>query len=553
MASDDAVQPAIAAVSTDKPKLTADELGLLAQGHEQELPRSFSAFAVLSLGFVITNSWIGYAATMVTPLWMGGGPMVVYGLLAAFVACMIITAGMAELASAYPSSGGQYHFTFMVASPKTKAAAAFIAGWFSVLAWALTAAGASIYCAQVVVALAVLFHPSYVPTQWQIYLVYLFINLISVAIICYAPKILPMFEKTFFWSSVTGFLAAMITVLACSRGNQSPDIVFVNYNNLSGWNDGTSFLVGLATCMYAFVATDATTHIAEARRCSMLFFSITYRFHQEVSNPGKHIPQVMIMTMIIGMITVFPFTLALLFSSHELDAVANSFLPILEFYHQATGNRSATAFFTFWLLWNYFGATVSCIATTGRLTWAFARDNGLPASSWFAKVHAKQEMPLNATWGATIFLALYGLIYIGSTTAFNSFISLSILALNVTYVIPQGILLFRGRNKVLPERYFKLGRLGAFVNGFACLWMCLFAVIMCFPYFVPPKPGNMNYVSVVVVAIGVFVTALWYGGKRKTFVGPIIPMLGVPARADDQNVDLSHVKHEHESATNGSV
>jgi hypothetical protein len=46
---------------------TADELLLQAQGHAQELPRSFSAYSALSLGFVVTNSWLGYSATFVTP------------------------------------------------------------------------------------------------------------------------------------------------------------------------------------------------------------------------------------------------------------------------------------------------------------------------------------------------------------------------------------------------------------------------------------------------------------------------------------------------------
>ena len=59
---------------------------------------------------------------------------------------LIIAAGLAELASAYPSSGGQYHFAFMVSSVKTRAFAAFITGWLSTLAWCLTTTSAAIYC-----------------------------------------------------------------------------------------------------------------------------------------------------------------------------------------------------------------------------------------------------------------------------------------------------------------------------------------------------------------------------------------------------------------------
>lgn len=88
--------------------LSADEQQLQAQGHTAELPRQFSTLSILALSFSITNSWIGYSAVFITPLWAGGGPAVVYCLIAAAVACSLITAGLAELSSAFPSAGGQY-------------------------------------------------------------------------------------------------------------------------------------------------------------------------------------------------------------------------------------------------------------------------------------------------------------------------------------------------------------------------------------------------------------------------------------------------------------
>lgn len=88
--------------------LSADELLLRAQGHTGELPRQFGAFATVSLAFSLTNSWLGISAVFYTPLICGGAPSVFYGVAVATVACSFITLGLAELASAYPSSGGQY-------------------------------------------------------------------------------------------------------------------------------------------------------------------------------------------------------------------------------------------------------------------------------------------------------------------------------------------------------------------------------------------------------------------------------------------------------------
>lgn len=96
--------------SGDVEVLTADQILLRAQGHKDEMPRQFGAFATLSLAFSLTNSWVGYSAVFATPLLAGGGPTMVFGLIAATIACSLITDGLAELSSAFPSSGGQYQY-----------------------------------------------------------------------------------------------------------------------------------------------------------------------------------------------------------------------------------------------------------------------------------------------------------------------------------------------------------------------------------------------------------------------------------------------------------
>ncbi|KAI1613406.1 putative amino acid permease [Exophiala viscosa] len=483
--------------------VSADEAALRAQGHKGELPRQFSAFSALSLAFVITNSWIGYAAVFVTPLLAGGGPAVFWGVIVSFVVCTLITLGMAELASAFPSSGGQYHFTFMVSSPKTKAAGAFVTGWLSALAWCLTATSGASFTAQIVMAIASFDNPNYVAERWQVYLVFLLITILACAIVCLLPKLLPKLEEFFFWCSILAFLVTSIACVAMNKNKEPASTVFTTYTNQTGWSDGTSFMIGLGSCMYIFVATDAATHIAE-----------------EVPNPGHNIPRVMWMTPLIGIVTTLLFLLATLFSATDLDAISASALPILTLYSQATNSTPATIFFSFWLLLNYFGATIGCITTSGRLTWAFARDNGVWYSSHVAKVDSRLETPVVATVCCSIFIALYGLIYIGSTTAFNSIVSMSILSLNLTYVIPQGIVLFRGRDKVLPARALNLGRFGPVINAISCLWVAVYVVIFCLPVFVPPTVNDMNYLSPVAVGIVLLILVAWYGGKRKTFTGP---------------------------------
>jgi choline transport protein len=87
-------------------------------------------------------------------------------------------------------------------------------------------------------------------------------------------------------------------------------------------------------------------------------------------------------------------------------------------------------------------------------------------------------------------------------------------------VIPQAILLYRGRDQVLPKRYFDLGRFGNIVNATAVAWTIFLDVLVCFPTSMPVSVENMNYVSVVFVGLASFVVLLWFSTKRGVFIGP---------------------------------
>ena len=190
------------------------------------------------------------------------------------------------------------------------------------------------------------------PTQWQVYLCYVAFVGACTLITIFLPKKIPFMETVFFIASVAGFLVFFITVLATSETKQSASVVFVDWVNLTGWDDGTAFLLGVGQAMYTFLAVDSATHIAE-----------------EVPQPGKKVPQTMWMTVLIGITTVLPWTLAFMFSIQDMDAVSTSALPIMEVYLQALrGSKAGAAFFTTWLLFIYFGA---CIANNRQTDMGF--------------------------------------------------------------------------------------------------------------------------------------------------------------------------------------
>jgi choline transport protein len=55
------------------------------------------------------------------------------------------------------------------------------------------------------------------------------------------------------------------------------------------------------------------------------------------------------------------------------------------------------------------------MTTSSRMVYAFARDGGLPASPFFAKVHKKLDVPLNALYLTTALVIIFGCIFLGSS------------------------------------------------------------------------------------------------------------------------------------------
>lgn len=158
---------------------------------------------------------------------------------------------------------------------------------------------------------------------------------------------------------------------------------------------------------------------------------------------------------------------------------------------------------------------------SGRIAWAFARDGGLPYSNYFSHVDTRMKFPARATLLALAFIGLYGLLYLASSTAFNSILTSAVLFSNMTLAIPQTLLLLVGR-EALPERPFNLGRVGTFCNVIATLWVPVLIILVCMPPSLPVTVKSMNYTSPILVGISAIIIGGWYTGGRHRFEGPRI-------------------------------
>lgn len=187
---------------------------------------------------------------------------------------------------------------------------------------------------------------------------------------------------------------------------------------------------------------------------------------EEIPNPHRQGPKIMLYCIVIGMVTGFIFLSSLLFCVNNIDDVITaSWGPVLQIFMDATKSKAGSICLLIFPLFCMLFTTVTLVCTSTRMSYAFARDRGMPFSSFFARVHPTLEVPLNALFWTVGWVIVFGCIFLGSSSSFNAITSAAVVALGVTYAIPPAIHLLRGRSMLPEDRSFKIpGVLGWVLN-----------------------------------------------------------------------------------------
>mgnify|MGYP004502780569 CR=1 FL=1 len=245
----------------------------------------------------------------------------------------------------------------------------------------------------------------------------------------------------------------------------------------------------------------------------------------EVKKARVQLPRSMITCVVLNASMQFAYMITVLFTIGDIDVVSADPLPILQVYYQATGSKPATNLFVAMLAIIFILGFFNIFASVSRLLWAFSRDNGLPFSAVFARVHPTLKLPFNSLVLLGACLCLLALINIGSSTALNAFISLPSLGLYISYFFPILFLFWRRLSTVhpipIPWGPFRLGATGPFVNFGAMCYLVFVFIWMPFPAFLPVDSVNMNYAGPIVGAVVLGALVDWCISGRKRFQIPI--------------------------------
>lgn len=291
--------------------------------------------------------------------------------------------------------------------------------------------------------------------------------------------------------------------------------VFVETYNASGWsNDGVSWLVGLVSCIYPFLGYDAACHLAE-----------------EMDNPARNVPIAMVGSVVLNGIMGLGYCLILLFSLGDLDNLLASptGFPFIQLFQNVTQSSAGASIMTMIITVIAITANSAGLTSTSRTAWAFARDSGLPFSSYFAVVDRKTSIPKRMVVLVTVMQMLLGFLYLASYTAFNAALSMAILGMYASYILPIIYMALYGRKEgKLVFGPFKLGEIFGLINNIvAIIWLVVAMVFSTFPNFEPVTPDNMNY-SVVVISAWVLFGAIYFVFfGHKVYTGPIFEVMEI--------------------------
>jgi len=254
------------------------------------------------------------------------------------------------------------------------------------------------------------------------------------------------------------------------------------------------------------------------------------------------VPRTMIFSIALNGLQGLGMLIAALFCLGDLDTVLLSPYPFMAIFKQAVRSAQGATAMAAIVTTLQICAVVSLVATASRMTWAFARDRGLPGWSYLSRVEPKTSIPITSVILTAIIPCLLVFIILGSSVAFNDIASLTVSCLYISYLSGNSLLLYhrltgglRPYNAVPEGLAYVPGSghpswgpwriaepFGTIINAFGCMFMVVILFFSFWPTAMDPTVQTMNFSSVMLVGVIVISVLYYIIWARKVYTGPII-------------------------------
>ncbi|PNS17723.1 Choline transport protein [Sphaceloma murrayae] len=495
-------------IEPEKMGVEGDRRDMHRMGKKQEMRRTFDFFSIWGYAVILGNTWEFSLVTGVLSLAQGGPAGAIWMFLTTCFGMFFVMLSMAEMASIAPTAGGQYHWVSEFAPPQYQKLLSYIVGWLCVLGWQTCMVIVGLVAASQFTALIALSNPTYTIKGWHTALLIIAITSFAILINTFLVRKLPLLEGIVMFFHIFGFFA--VFVILWIMGPRAPaSEVFTEFEDNAGWgNIGLACLVGISSPVVTLVGADSSCHLSE-----------------ELQNASWVLPRAMIATAATNYALGFLMTVTLMMNLGDVSAALASPTgqPYVYVLQQATRSYTATWVLTSIVAILLVSCAINQVTTSSRQLFAFARDGGLPFSSFLGHVHPGYNIPLNAVLVTLGFTCVLSFVVIGSSTALSNITTLSLTGLISSYAVAIGcIFAKRIRGEEFPSSRFKLPRkLGFVTNAIALCWLSLTFVMMFFPGTPIPDAKGMNWSALIFSAVVGFSLLYYRFSARGRYVGPV--------------------------------
>lgn len=492
---------------TDKSVIEDDIKTLHGMGYAQELARRMSGFSNFAISFSIICILAGGITSFPNAFSAGGAFSVVIGWVIGGIFALIVAGSLGQIASAYPTAGGLYHWSSILGGR----AWGWATAWVNLLGLIFVVASVDVGAYQlfrdlVVAGVFGIDTKNWMPADGAVFDGY---QTVGVLIILISQALFNHFgiRVTTLLTDFSGYLifvVAVILVVTMLSFGATHDFsrVFQFANNTGDLGGGfypkprpafIAFLVGLLYPLYTITGFDGSAHTSE-----------------ETVNARVSVPRGMLHSVFWSLVFGLAMAISFIVAMPDLAAGAkdggNSWFNMFNNMPIPAALRAVLAIGI--VLANYLCA-LAAVTSTSRMIFAFARDDGLPGSSMLKVISPAHRTPTAAIW-TTAVLTLLATLY---SPAFTVLASGTAVFLYISYAMPIGAGLLAEGNTWTTFGPFRLG-----------VWSKLFAVITVLGVavltYAGMQPPNKPLVTYALVLIGVM-ALIW------AFIEWVAPMIGL--------------------------
>ncbi|KAJ2927013.1 hypothetical protein H1R20_g10097, partial [Candolleomyces eurysporus] len=512
-----------------KEEIKKADVRLLAQlGYKQEFKRDFKPLEVFGIAFSIIGLTPSIASVLFYSLPNGGGPAMVWGWLVASLLVLCVGMSMAELASAMPTSGGLYFWTYAYASPRWRRLLCWIVGYANTIGNIAAVASIDWGCAiQVMAAVTIASNDTFSPNNAQLFGVYCAIVLSHGVLCCLGTTVLARLQTIYI---VLNVLLCMVIIIILpittpDEFRNTTSFALWEFTNFNGWPNGFAFILSFLAPLWTICSFDSSVHIAE-----------------ESSNAAVAVPWGIVNAISVAGLLGWAINMVLAFCmGTDLEALWDSDQPMALIFLNSFGRKATLGVWIVVVLVQYMMGS-SMLLGASRQTFAFSRDGALPFSGWLYNISSYTQTPINSVWYDAILAIAMGLLAFAGDQAINAAFALSVTGLYVAYAIPI-VARFWGGCEFTPGPFY-LGPLSAPCAVISVVFMTVMSIIFLFPTSPTTTVGDMNY-TVVVLGGVLFLSMVWYYipvyGGIYWFTGPVKTV-----ESSDPNLELHRFTNDRQ-------